>query len=87
MLKKSFVIENKQGLHVRPAGVLVKAIKDFDSSIKINHNDKIIEAKSLLGIMGACIKCGDTIEFQVDGSDEKEAMKAIEEVIESGLGE
>ena len=43
--------------------------------------------KSLLNIIGACIKCGAEIEIECNGPDEEEALKAAIEMIESGLGE
>ena len=58
MVSKKFVIENEQGLHMRPAGVLAKAVTKFESDVTIVFEDKKINAKSLLNIIGACIKCG-----------------------------
>ena len=44
-------------------------------------------AKSVLSVLGACIKCGDELEFKCEGPDEEEAMQALTEAIETGLGE
>ena len=79
MVSKKFVIENEQGLHMRPAGVLAKAVTKFES--------KKINAKSLLNIIGACIKCGSEIELVCEGPDEEAALAHATELIESGLGE
>ena len=87
MVSKKFVIENEQGLHMRPAGVLAKAVTKFESDVTIVFEDKKINAKSLLNIIGACIKCGSEVEIQCDGPDEEEALKTAIEMIESGLGE
>lgn len=54
MVSKKFVIENEQGLHMRPAGVLAKAVTKFESDVTIVFEDKKINAKSLLNIIGAC---------------------------------
>ena len=80
MVSKKFVIENEQGLHMRPAGVLAKAVTKFESDVTIN-------AKSLLNIIGACIKCGSEIELVCEGPDEEAALAHATELIESGLGE
>ena len=44
-------------------------------------------AKSVLSVLGACIKCGDEVEFICDGPDEKEALCAMVSMVKSGLGE
>jgi phosphocarrier protein len=59
----------------------------FDSDVTINFNGKATNGKSLLNIIGACIKCGSEVEIQCDGADEEEALKTAIEMIESGLGE
>ena len=51
MVSKKFVIENEQGLHKRPAGVLAKAVTKFESDVTIVFEDKKINAKSLLNII------------------------------------
>ena len=87
MVSKKFVIENDQGLHMRPAGVLAKAVTKFESDVTIVFEDKKINAKSLLNIIGACIKCGSEIELVCEGPDEEAALAHATELIESGLGE
>ena len=62
-------------------------IGKFDSDVTINFNGKATNGKSLLNIIGACIKCGSEVEIQCDGADEEEALKTAIEMIESGLGE
>ena len=44
-------------------------------------------AKSVLSVLGACVKCGDEIVFTCEGEDEDEALEKLVEVVESGLGE
>ena len=83
MVSKKFVIENEQGLHMRPAGVLAKAVTKFESDVTIVFEDKKINAKSLLNI----IKCGSEIELVCEGPDEEAALAHATELIESGLGE
>ena len=53
---------------------------EYDNTLNAN-------AKSVLSVLGACIKSGDEIVLICDGEDEEEAMKAMVEAIESGLGE
>ena len=44
-------------------------------------------AKSVLSVLGACVKCGDEIELHCDGADEEEALHSLVAAIENGLGE
>ena len=78
MVSKKFVIENEQGLHMRPAGVLAKAVTKFESDVTIVFEDKKINAKSLLNIIGACIKCGSEIELVCEGPDEEDDVEFYE---------
>jgi phosphocarrier protein len=87
MVSQKITITNPQGLHMRPAGVFAKGVAKFESDINIVFNGKTTNGKSLLNIIGACIKCGNEIEIQCDGPDEEEALKTAIELIESGLGE
>ena len=75
------------GTFMRPAGVFAKGMAKFVSDVTINFNGKATNGKSLLNIIGACIKCGSEVEIQCDGADEEEALKTAIEMIESGLGE
>lgn len=83
MLSKKFTIISAEGLHLRTAGVLAGEMCKYDCDVEILYNGNIINAKSLLNIMAACIKCGDEIDFQCSGIDEKEALERAEELIQS----
>lgn len=87
MLSKNFVISNAQGLHMRPAGTLAAEMGKMSCNVSIKFNGNIINAKSLMNIIAACIKCGSKIEVVCDGADEQAAMDKITEMIESGFGE
>lgn len=87
MVSQKITISNPQGLHMRPAGVFAKGVSKLECDVTINFNGKAINAKSLLNIIGACIKCGSEIELECNGPDEEEALKTAIEMIESGLGE
>lgn len=87
MVSQKVVIKNPTGLHLRPAGILCKDAMQFKSQITFRYRDNIANAKSVLSVLGACIKSGDEIELMCEGEDEEEALKAIVEAIEDGLGE
>ncbi len=87
MVNKKVTIKNPTGLHLRPAGNLCKEAMKFRSSITFKNRDNTANAKSVLSVLGACVKCGDEIELFCDGEDEEEALQALIGVIETGLGE
>jgi phosphocarrier protein len=87
MVTKKVVITNPTGLHLRPAGNLCKVAMNYKSHITFGYGENTANAKSVLSVLGACIKCGDELELRCDGPDEEEAMQALVDAIETGLGE
>ena len=87
MVSKKVVITNPTGLHLRPAGLFYQTALEFACKITFRHNNSEGNAKSVLSVLGACIKKGDEIEILCDGEDEKDALKTMIEIVESGLGE
>ena len=87
MVSQKVVIKNPTGLHLRPAGILCTVAMQFKSLITFTFRDSTANAKSVLSVLGACVKCGDEIELTCEGEDEEEALKALVNAIESGLGE
>lgn len=87
MVSQKVVIKNPTGLHLRPAGNLCKEAMQFKSMITFTFRETAANAKSVLSVLGACVKCGDEIELICDGADETEALATLVAAIESGLGE
>ena len=87
MTSKTVTISNPSGLHLRPAGVLSQLAMKFNSEIIIEAGDKKVIAQSVLNVMGAGIKPGDTVTVVCTGDDEEKALAEIVAAIESGLGE
>ena len=87
MIKKKVTITNPTGLHLRPAGILCKEAMQFKSLITFNFCGGTANAKSVLSVLGACIKSGTEIELICDGEDEEIALRTLIDAIESGLGE
>ena len=87
MVKQKVTIGNPTGLHLRPAGLLCKEALRFQSSIKFEYGNTTANAKSVLSVLGACIKSGDEIEVICEGSDETAALAEMIRIIEDGLGE
>ena len=87
MLEEKVTIKNVTGLDLGPAGKLCNTAMQFRSSITFAYEGGSANAKSILSVLGSTIACGDEITLHCEGPDEKEALAAMVEAIESGLGE
>jgi phosphocarrier protein len=87
MVSAKVVIKNPTGLHLRPAGILCKEAMNFNSSVSFQFKNTTANAKSVLSVLGACVKSGDEIIFVCEGADEKEALATMVKAVEEGLGE
>lgn len=87
MVSKQLTLTNAQGFHMRPASVFSTAMGKYSSDVTIKFKGSDYNAKSLLNIIAACIKCGSKIEVVCSGADENEALAEAVQLIESGLGE
>lgn len=87
MVSHTIKIINPTGLHLRPAGNLCKEAMKYKSKITFEYSGNIANAKSVLSVLGACIKSGDEITLICEGEDENEALASLVSYIESGLGE
>ncbi|MBF8983347.1 HPr family phosphocarrier protein [Lutibacter sp. B2] len=85
VIQRAFTIKNKLGLHARPAALFVQLTNKFSSEIFIQKDTKIINAKSIMGIMALGIARGEVITVKINGLDEEQAMKEIENLIEEKL--
>lgn len=87
MVSQKVIIKNPTGLHLRPAGILCNEAIKFQARIAFSRGHVTANAKSVLSVLGACIKCRDEIEIVCEGEDEIEALEHIVNLIEGGLGE
>lgn len=87
MVTQKVKIKNKNGIHLRPAGVLSAAALKYDALITFRIGTTIANAKSSLSVLAAQVKEFDEIEFICEGVDEQEALECLVELVESGLGE
>lgn len=88
MVSAKVTIKNPTGLHLKPAGNLCKLAMQFKSSITFHYGDgNSANAKSVLSVLGACIKSGMEIELFCEGEDEEEALQSLVDYVKNGLGE
>ena len=80
-----YTITDPVGIHARPAGILVKEIKKYTSTVTVIKGEKEVNALKLMALMGMGIKQGDTVKVTIDGADEDAAAAAIEEFFKANL--
>lgn len=85
MKEFTYKITDPQGMHARPAGVLVKEAAKYQSGVTIEKDGKSGDAKRIFAVMGLGVKCGEEITVKVDGPDEDEAAAAMENFLKENL--
>lgn len=75
-----YTITDPVGIHARPAGILVKEIKNYAGvAVSVTKGDKTVNALKLMALMGMGIKQGDTVTVSVEGENEEDVAAKIEE--------
>src|SRR5262245_5541894 len=87
MQQLDLTIHNATGLHARPARVFVDLAKQFQSTIRIKHGEKHVNAKSLISVLTLGVARGQRIQIDVSGEDEETAAAALAAAVQDGLGE
>ncbi len=85
MKKFEFTIKDELGIHARPAGLLVKEAKKYESKIVVIKSGKSAEATKLMALMGLGVKCGNTVEIEINGADEEAAYAGMKAFFEENL--
>ena len=80
MIQKDFVVNNKLGLHARPASLFVKTTCKFQSQVKIIKGDHEIDGKSIMGLLMLAAGPGTTLKITVDGADEANVITALDDL-------
>ena len=87
MVTQEVTINNEVGLHARPATFFIQKANEFKNGIWVEKDERRVNAKSLLGVLSLGITKGTTITLLADGSDEKEAVAALSELVSGNFGE
>ena len=87
MISRDIEIKNKLGLHARAAAKLVHTAARFKSDVKLKKGDEEVDGKSILGILLLAAGRGSVVTIKADGEDEREALDAIEKLIDAKFDE
>lgn len=80
-------IENRNGLHARPAAEIVKAASKFRSEVTIRRDDMEVNGKSIMGVMMLAAEYGSTLWLKANGDDADQAVEALVALVASRFGE
>ena len=83
MIKKSLIIKNKQGLHARPAALFVQTANKFDSNIRVVKGKRVVNGKSIMGILTLAAQKGSKISIEAEGEDADIAIQELEKIVNS----
>ena len=81
----AYTITHETGIHARPAGLLVKETKKFESNISVARGDRKADLKKLFSVMALGVKQGEVITVEVEGADEDVAAIAVETFLRANL--
>jgi len=87
MVSKTFTIKNNAGLHLKPAALLCTEAIKYKSTVTLSFGNVTTNAKSVLNVLSACVKCNDSITLICEGEDEETALENLGKLIADGLGE
>ncbi|MBN2899966.1 MAG: HPr family phosphocarrier protein [Clostridia bacterium] len=87
MVKKMVTVNAGNGIHARPASLITNTATKFAATVKIAFKDKIIDCKSIIGILSLGATGGSELELQAEGPDAQDALDAITTLFESNFGE
>ena len=87
MTTRSVTVVNPLGLHARAAAKFVHIATKFDSQIRVGRDSKVMDGKSIMGILLLAASRGTTLMITADGPDEQAAVEALARLVESGFGE
>jgi len=87
IVQREFTIRNRQGLHARPAAMLVKLCNTFQSEIWVEKGEEQVNGKSIMGLMMLAANHGAVVKVTAEGTDAETAIEKIGALIESGFME
>ena len=86
-MTRECVIRNRLGLHARAAAKFVHTATRYSSQIRVGRDGKLMDGKSIMGILLLAAAAGTSVMITADGVDEREAIDALCRLVEGGFGE
>ena len=87
MIRREVTIINKLGLHARAAAKFVTLASTFDSDVQLARGERVVNGKSIMGVMMLAAAKGVSLEMIIEGGDEDEALDKLQQLILDRFGE
>jgi len=81
LIEKKLIIQNKQGLHARPAAIFVQIANKYESDIIVKKGRQEVNGKSIMGLLTLAAEKGTRLHLKVSGPDAMEALLELEKII------
>lgn len=85
--ERTVVIQNKYGMHARPAAAFVKAANAFDCDVLVSKGELEVNGKSIMGMMMLAAERGAEIVIRATGADAEKALETLSDLVDSRFGE
>ncbi len=82
MVEKTVTIENKLGLHARPASLIVQTVTKFKSEVFLHKDSQVANGRSIMSVMMLAAECGAQLKLQAKGEDENEVVAALIKLVQ-----
>jgi phosphocarrier protein len=80
-MEKTIIIKSTVGLHASLASKLVQTASKYDVDVELVYEDKVVDAKSILGLMSLAVPHGDNVKIVANGVDAEKAIKDIQKIL------
>ena len=87
MMSREVTVRNQLGMHARAAARFVHTASAFESRVRVGRGHRVMDGKSIMGVLLLAAACGSSITISVEGPDEERALAALLQLVESGFGE
>jgi phosphocarrier protein HPr len=87
VIEKNFTVQNRLGLHARPAALFVQTTNKFRSSVKVRKGDQEVDGKSIMGLMMLAAEEGSMLCIVANGQDEADVLTSLERLFTDRFGE
>lgn len=87
MVEKIVTVQNRAGIHARPAAIIAQTANKFESEVTLTKDDATVNAKSIMGVIAMGAGYNTTMTLQVEGPDESEAASVLVELFNSKFEE
>ena len=85
--RATVTLANKNGLHARPAYLLVQTANAYASSLKVGREGTLVDGKSIMAVMMLAAEAGTTLELLSEGPDCEDQIRAVCELVQAKFGE